>query len=103
MDKMQRTLAVLGICLVVFSLMTLPVDDPETSYNESETPINSAALVDGNFVADANPLTQVKHPTSLVRRERTAWHESSTNSAEIMQAHSGDSSSCLTLLCTLIC
>jgi hypothetical protein len=100
---MQRTLAVLGICLVVFSLMTLPADDPETSYNESEAPISSAALMAGNIVADANPLTQVKDPTSLVRRERTAWHESSTNSAEIVQAHSGELNSCLTLLCTLIC
>lgn len=37
--------------MVFLSSIVLPIDDPETLYNESEAPINFAALVDIKAVA----------------------------------------------------
>ena len=44
-NNLQRTIAVFGICLVSISLVVSPIDDPETTYNESEIPVNVATPV----------------------------------------------------------
>jgi hypothetical protein len=103
MKALQRMLAVVGICMVLFSSIAVRVDDPETSYDESEAPINSAALVVTNIAAQPNPLVQAGSAPAVVRPEGAGSHKNSTGSASALRQGIGNSRSRLKLLCTLIC
>lgn len=87
--------------MILCSLISLPVDDPETSYNESETPISSAAIVE-YIAAYSNPLVEVRDTVTVVPAKREAWDNSIT-SADTVRQSTCNSNSRLKLLCTLIC
>ena len=89
--------------MVVFSSIALPLDDPETSYNESETLMDSAAIVAINIAADANPLVQITDTITAERAKRAAWDKSSMRFARTERNEIVDSNLRLKLLCTLNC
>jgi hypothetical protein len=102
MKRLHYTLAALEIGMVLVLSMARPVDDPETSYNESETTINFAAPVAIDPASDANPLVEVKGLVTVMRSELRRVNNSVEFASMLLHTTSA-SDFRLKLLRTLIC
>jgi hypothetical protein len=103
MKSSQSTLAVLGIFVILLSSIALPIDDPETPYNESDIPINLAIPVAIDITANANPLHEARVMGAVVRGLPLDQDNGRMKFAKSVQRRTSGSNSSLKLLCTLIC
>lgn len=91
----------LGMLLICVSSIAVRGDDPDTAYNESETPVN-LILVSLTGVATTN-LTTVEHPITISRKQRLCRDAGTTIFAITSKRALPVSHSCLNLYCTLLC
>src|SRR5215469_6916300 len=94
-------IVVFGITLISVSSIVLPVDDPETQYDEAETPVNFACPVSLSTLTLISVATQVSRATSISRRQQVVGEYGPTMYA--MKWIAPISHSRLNLLCTLLC
>ena len=69
MKRLHGTVAVLGMLLVFLSSVALPIDDPETPYNESDAPI-TVASPDALNTVRATQLFEVSGTIAVFRGQR---------------------------------
>jgi hypothetical protein len=94
------TIAVLGICMVFLSSIAVPIDDPETPYNESETPVNLATPV---VINTASVVPHASRLISLFRIQSVSWNDGATKCALTSRRGALLSNSRLKRLFTLLC
>lgn len=82
--------------------MAFRVDDPETAYNESDTPINLAIPMATDLAANVKPLVQTSVIGIAARGLRLDQGNGLIKSVTTVQCGRG-SKPRLKLLCTLIC
>ena len=103
MKRLHYTLAALEVCMVLVLSMARPIDDPETAYDESETPINFATPLAIDPSADANPLVDAVGLVTVIRRQELSRANNSVEFATMLRDTTSVSDSRLKLLCMLIC
>ena len=103
MKHLYCALAALEACIVLLLSMTIPIDDPETAYNKSETLINFATPVAIYPAVDANPLVKVRGHVTFIRRLRLDQGNGSMKFSATVRRTTSASDSRLKLLCALIC
>lgn len=100
-------IVVIGIWLISFSSILPRVDDPETAYDETETPVNLTTFLNLSTVTSAatgaNPATRVRHPVTISRGQRACWEAGTTIYAVTAKRGARVSRSRLNLLCALLC
>jgi hypothetical protein len=96
---LYRAIAVLGICLVCVSSFVIRADDPETTYDESEAPINLAAPVSVSPATNSPRTLQATRVGAGFRIRRVEDNSSAMDFVTPKRAPD----SRLKLLCTLLC
>jgi len=96
-------IVVFGITLIFVSSIVPPIDDPETQYDESETPVNLAYPHSLSTVTGTNVATQVSRPMTISRRQQVVGKDGSTTYAMKAKRIAHTSPFRLKLLCTLLC
>lgn len=104
MKRLQATIAVLVLCMVFLSSITFPIDDPKTSYDESEFPLTliitpiAASTVEGIHPA------QVSSTVAMFRKQRGPLNVRAMKGAIVENSELCSSpNSRIKLLCTLLC
>jgi hypothetical protein len=99
---LQGTLGALEVFILVLLSMAFRVDDPETVYNESDTPINLAIPTAIDVAANVRPLVESRIIGTAVRGQRMDQGNSSMKFVTTVLRKSGLTPH-LKLLFTLIC
>ena len=102
MKRLAGTVAQLGMLLVFLSSMALPIDDPETAYNESDAPMTFASPAALNTVG-ANQLLEVSNSSTVFREQRVGRDNDATTHAMNSEHGIRRSNPQITLLSTLRC
>ena len=97
--RVRWTIVILGLLCVSLGSIIPPADDPETAFNETDTPINVTAPVSPrtNFVVPTG------HPVVTPRKQRVWWGPSTMTHAVTLKPGMRPSHSLLNLLCKLLC
>ena len=103
MKYLHWMIVVFGITLISVSSCVLPVDDPETQYDEAETPVNFAFPVSPSAVTLTKVATQVSPATTISRRQHVVGEHGTTIYAIKAKRVPHTPLSRLDLLCTLLC
>jgi len=99
---LRGTIVVFGILLISVLSTAARVDDPETAYNETDTPVNATTSVSIARIATTN-LIMVERPVTIFRGQRECCDGSATMYAITVKRALPASYARLTLLCTLLC
>ena len=96
-------IVVFGITLICVSSSLLPVDDPDTQYDEAETPVNFAYPVSPSTVTLSKVATQIDRATTIPRRQQAVIEHGSTMYVIEGKRLAHASRPRLDLLCALLC
>jgi hypothetical protein len=96
-------IVVFGITLISVSSSVVPVDDPNTEYDEAETPVNFAYPVSLSTVTLSKVATQVSLATAISRGQQAVREHGSTMYAIKGKRIAHASRPHLDLLCSLLC
>jgi hypothetical protein len=101
--RLRCMVGVLGICLISISPIELRADNPETAYNETESPVNFAPTPSITAVTITNRVAHVGRRTPISRRQRVVWNNGRTMCATTAKLGTHASNPRLNLFCTLRC
>ena len=99
---LRAMIAVLGMCTAVLSSVALPIDDPETPYNESETPVSLATPIAINS-ADSIQFIEIRGTITVLRQPYIGWDDRAMKSFGTAGRGICPSNSHLKFFCTLLC
>jgi hypothetical protein len=93
------TVVMLGLLCVSLASIVPAMDDPETAFNETETPINLTTPVNSrtNFVAPAGD------PVVILEKQQAWWNPNTMMHGITLKPGMRSSHSLLNLLCKLLC
>jgi hypothetical protein len=101
--RLQATLAVLVFCVVFLSSITFPIDDPNTSYDESESPLTLITPVAVSSLADIQ-LMQASSTIAMLRKQQGLLNVRAMNGSIVENPElCPPPNSRFKLLCTLLC
>jgi hypothetical protein len=101
--RLQATIAVLVFCMVFLSSITFPIDDPKTSYDESESPLTLITPIEVSTFADIH-LMQVRGTVAMLRKQRGLLNVRAMNGAIVENSDlCPPPDSRFKLLCALLC
>jgi hypothetical protein len=98
--RSRWTIAILGICIVFCASIALPIDDPETPFNESEAPVSLATPVAIDTVAR---LVYVARTTAILGGQLLPWTHRAIKCAITEKRGERPSNSTIQSLFALLC
>ena len=90
---------ILGVLCVSLASIIPQLDDPETTFNETDAPINVTTPI----VAQTNFDVPTAHPVVIPRKQQAWWNPSTMMHVVALKPGMRASHSLLNLLCKLLC
>ena len=96
-------IAVFGMCVVILSSIVVPIDDPETRYDESEAPVAFATPAAVDMSARSRVIELIADPVAILKGLGKDCDNGAMKSASTVQREGCTSRSQFKLLSTLRC